>query len=375
MTQSVLGKNMRKIIPLILLVLTLTACASSIETAPSKADMSIHLGQVPETAVFGSQTMSIWGGSLVKGDDGLYHMYYSRWPKALGWAWVTDSEIAHAVSPSPFGPFEFKGIALPRRGKQHWDGWCTHNPTVHKFGDKYYLYYMGNTGDGEVVGHPGKQLLNWQHRNNQRIGVAVAHSPYGPWQRFDEPLIDVSPERKAIDSLMTSNPSVCQRPDGGFLMVYKGVGEMNPLPGGGPVTHCVALSDSPTGPFVKAPEPVFQEPGVRFPAEDPYIWFQDGKYRAVVKRMQSADGQRAFTLVHYDSVNGIDWERGKHFLVSDKTVEWYDGAREQLDHLERAQVWIEDGQPVALLCAGDRYDENKVRYSFNVQIPMRVSWE
>ena len=38
---------------------------------------------MPLSAKFESDTQSIWGGSLVKGDNGLYHMYYSRWPVAL----------------------------------------------------------------------------------------------------------------------------------------------------------------------------------------------------------------------------------------------------------------------------------------------------
>ena len=45
---------------------------------------------------------------MVKGEDGLYHIFYSRWPKDIGWSWVTDSEIAHAVSVSPYGPWKFR---------------------------------------------------------------------------------------------------------------------------------------------------------------------------------------------------------------------------------------------------------------------------
>ncbi|MDU0354745.1 hypothetical protein RS130_13205 [Paraglaciecola aquimarina] len=100
---------------------------------------------------FVSDEFSIWGGSLVKGEDGLYHMFYSRWPKKLGWEWVNYSEVAHAVSASPFGPFKHSDVALPERGAAFWDGSATHNPTIHKFDGKYYLYYMGNYGDKKVV--------------------------------------------------------------------------------------------------------------------------------------------------------------------------------------------------------------------------------
>jgi len=270
-------------------------------TVQSAPDLKIEFGKVSRKSVFASDTQSIWGGSVVKGSDGQYHMLYSRWPKHLGWAWVTDSEIAHAVADNPLGPYKHKDVALERRGKEHWDGWCTHNPTVHKFGDKYYLYYMGNTGDGEVVGSPGKHKLNWQHRNNQRIGVAVADDPAGPWTRMDKPVLDISADREAGDALMTSNPSVCQRTDGKILMVYKAVG------------------------------------------------------------------------VHYDSTDGIDWHPAKHHEISDRTVTWEDSTSEKFDHLERPQVIVENGVPVALLCAADRIDESKVRHSFNIQIPLIVT--
>ncbi|MEM9235612.1 MAG: glycoside hydrolase family protein [Verrucomicrobiota bacterium] len=350
--------------------------AISFATTSVASDMKIEFGEVPMSAKFVSEEWSIWGGSLVKGEDGLYHMFYSRWPKKLGWSWVTDSEVARAVSKSPFGPFEHQEVVLPRRGKKFWDGWCTHNPTVHKFDGKYYLYHMGNTGGGEIIGHPGKHIINWEHRNNQRIGVASADSPAGPWKRFDKPLIDVSETDLINDSLVTSNPSVCARPDGGFLFVYKGVGQEFPLPQGGPVVHCVATSESPTGPVKKHDRKIFVVPGERFPAEDPYIWQQDGKYRAIVKRIQTpGDGRRIFSLVHYDSIDGYDWKKGKYFEVSNREITWEDGTVQKLVHLERPQVFIEDGVPVALLCAADTTDENNVRHSFNVQIPLKITIE
>jgi hypothetical protein len=338
-------------------------------------DLKIDIGEVSRSSVFKDDTFSHWGGSVVKDSDGLYHMFYSRWPKKFGWAWVTDSEIAHAVSKSPFGPYEFKDVVLQRRDQKFWDGWCTHNPTVHKFGDKYYLYYMGNTGDGVIVGEPGKHKLNWQHRNNQRIGVAVAESPYGPWMRSDKPLIDVGSNDDDIDSLMTSNPSVCQRVDGSYLMIYKGVGKKFPLPNGGPVVHCVATSDSPIGPFKKSDKPVFTVKGERFPAEDPYIWHQEGKYRAIVKRIKNENKKRLFSLVQYDSDDGFEWHPARHYQISDRTVFWNDGATEKLDHLERPQVVLENGVPFALVCAADTYDKNHVRQSYNVQMPLKVTVE
>ena len=345
-------------------------CIVSCKSQQNAKEYSLKLGAVPTTAKFESSDYSIWGGSMVKGDDGLYHMYYSRWKKSLGWAWVTHSEIAHATSKSPFGPFEFKDITLPIRGAEFWDGLCTHNPTIHKFGKKYYLYYMGNTGDGVVFGKPGEVKLNPIHRNNQRIGVAVSDSPNGPWKRSDVPLIDASKNEEALDALMVSNPSITQRPDGTYLMIYKAVGKKKPGIFGGPVVHCVATSDSPTGPFKKYDFPVFTAEGYDFPAEDPFIWYEKGKYRAILKDMHGAFTKAGRALVLFESNDGFDWTLSKNGLVSTLKIQWADGNLQKVEHLERPQLYLENGKPVVLLCAADVEDENGVLQSFNVQIPI-----
>lgn len=361
---------MRPVIYLLLLGLIICSCG---QAKKENVDFKLEFEKVPISAKFISDDMSIWGASLLKGDDDLYHMYYSRWKKELGWVWETHSEIAHAVSKSPFGPFQHKNVVLPVRGAEFWDGLCTHNPTVHKFDEKYYLYYMGNTGDGKIYSKPGKVKLNPIHRNNQRIGVAVADNPNGPWERFDKPLVDVSPDSTALDALMTSNPSITQGPDGRFLMVYKAVGKKKPGIWGGPVVHCVATSDKPTGPFKKYDKPVFQAEGHDFPAEDPFIWYQDGLYRAIVKDMHGAFTDAGRSLVLFDSEDGFDWNLAKNPLVSTLQIEWENGETQKVDHLERPQLYLENGVPVALLCASDTHDENGVLQSFNVQIPLKIN--
>lgn len=371
-SQNLEISKLLRIVTCPLFLLLLHSCTSSEVRFP---DYKIELGKVSKESVFSNDSLSIWGGSLVKGDDGQYHMFYARWPKKYGWAWVTDSEIAHAVSKSPYGPFTHSDVALTRTDTKSWDSWCTHNPTIHRFDGKYYLYHMGNTGEGEITTSPGKPTLNWQHRNNQRIGVAVASSPYGPWVRSDEPLLDISIDSTAHDALMTSNPSVCRRPDGGYLMVYKAVGKKNPLPQGGPVVHMIATSDSPTGPFIKYDQPIFTFKGERFPAEDPYIWYQDGKYRAIVKRIKHVDGKRLFSLVHYDSLDGFNWLPAKHHEITERKITWTSGRVQQFTHLERSQVFLEDGEPIALLCAADTIDNFGVRQSFNIQIPLIITKE
>jgi len=359
---------------LLMVHLATLTCATSAEKLPTDQDLDFHslLSPVPEFAKLSEKDYFVWGGSMVRGNDGKYHLFYSRWKKSLGFsAWVTNSEVAHAVADNPLGPYRFVDVALPRRhksGTPFWDGSCTHNPTVHKFDGKYYLYYMGNTGDGKNT-----KGLNWSHRNNQRIGVAVADSPNGPWKRRDQPLIDISNDRSAPDALLTTNPSICRGPDKKYVLVYKAVGLKTKLPFGGPVVHMVATSDSPTGPFKKHASPIFTLPGKKFPAEDPFIWSQNGSFWAIVKDMHGDFTDKGKCLVLFHSKNGIDWKVATHPLASLLQIEWNQKGKrvlEKVHRLERPQLWMENGIPKILFCAVIPQGQQG-KDSYNVHIPLK----
>ncbi|TWU54690.1 Glycosyl hydrolases family 43 [Rubripirellula tenax] len=330
-------------------------------------DFKSMIRPVPASAKFIDEGFYIWGASMVRDTDGKCHLLYSRWPRELGHnAWVTHSEIAHAVSDHPLGPYRHVDVALPARGAQFWDGMCTHNPTVHAFDGKYYLYYMGNFGDGNAT-----QKLNPIHRNHQRIGVAVADHPAGPWRRFDKPLIDVTPEPGADDELMTSNPSILRRSDGTFVFIYKAVGTKGQLPFGGPVVHLAATSMSPTGPFKKRMKPLFTAPGVKFPAEDPFVWADGDRCWAIVNDHKGHfNGTGEDSLALFTSLDGLDWEVATNPWVLQRKLTWAEGTEQSFHRLERPQLWLENGVPTVLFCAAEETQEKT--HSFNVQIPLRI---
>lgn len=342
-------------------LLSLVACSSC-----SKKEINIQLGCTSKTSILTQPGYYVWGASAIKGDDGLYHVFYSRWKKEYSFnAWVTHSEIAHAVSPTLLGPYKFKNVALPARGATYWDGYCTHNPTIHKFGNKYYLYYMGNTGDGQNI----KNDLNWNHRNNQRIGVAVATDLNGVWERFDKPLIDVSSDDNAPDALCTNNPAITQMPNGKFLMIYKCVGKKRGLPFGGPVAHLAAFSDSPSGPFTKNLTPLFTSDKSDFPAEDPYIWTQGDKVYAIVKDIKGVfTGTGDYSLALFETTDGLNWKTAKNSLVTERLIKWDDGSLQKVANLERPQLYQEDGEPKALFFAVNPSDFS---HTYNVHIPLK----
>jgi predicted GH43/DUF377 family glycosyl hydrolase len=346
----------------IFLLFILFSCGKN--TKQADPDFQSMIQPVPASAKFINDSLFIWGGSLVKSvSDNNYHMFYSRWPRNLKMgAWVTHSEIAHAVADSPFGPFVFHDVALPKRGGEFWDGVVTHNPTIHVFNGKYYLYYMGTTGDIE-----NRQY--WDYRNKQRIGVAVANDPSGPWKRSGQPLIDVSPDSTAHDAVMVSNPSVTQMPDGKYLMIYKAVAQKGKVPQYGPVVHLTAISDNPEGPFTKQNKPIFTVTNHEFPAEDPYVWYDKNsrKYLAIVKDMKGAFTDAGRSLVLFCSDDGFDWKLSASPLVSGLNLKWENGSDQKLLALERPQLFFENGRPVALLCAVNE----TLGHSYNIQIPLK----
>jgi len=318
-------------------------------------DVSKWIQPVPASSKFGLDSFMVWCGSAVKGNDGKYYLFYSRWPRAsTHQAWVTHSEVAVAVSNKPTGPFKHVKVVLPKRDKKYWDADVTHNPTVYKFGKKYYLYYMGNYGNGEW----------WNHRNHQRIGVAVANNPLGPWKRFDKPIIDTS--YKSFDHLMAANPAIVKRPDGKYLMIYKGVGE-GKMPFGGVVLHGAAIANNPEGPFVKQPNRIFVKDTVKFAAEDPFVWYQQGKYWAIVKDFKGSFTKAGLSLALFESSDGLDWKPAKNTLVSTVQIPWVDGVK-KVTKLERPQLLIENGIPTVLFCAVYDGDDN-----YNVAIPLKVN--
>lgn len=376
---------MKKVITIIALLklILVVGCKNNQKVKPPKE--SVETGQIldfnkmilpsPSTAKLTNSGYFVWGTSMVKSHiDGKYHVFYSRWPKETMFkSWVTHSEIAHGVGDNPLGPFTFVDVALPERGREFWDGLCTHNPNIKYFQGKYYLYYMGNTGDrsipeGKTNGGdvPVEEPLNWLHRNNQRIGLAVAENPNGPWIRKDVPLIDISKDDSAPDALMTSNPTVTKRIGGGYLMVYKSVGKKLPPPFGGPVSILTATADSPDGPFNKQLKPIFQAESDSFPAEDPFIWTGKDCYYAIVKDMNGAFTNVPRSCALFVSKNGMDWEPAKNPFVSKMEIQWEESETQQVKHLERPQLFLEDGEPTVILFAATTdYDD-----VFNVQMPL-----
>jgi hypothetical protein len=180
-------------------VIYVLASIFSIKLTYGQMDFKKNIQPILVNSKFTDPGFYLWCGSMTKGDDVKYYLFYSRWSQNEGFkVWLIHSEITLEVSDKVTGPFKPMKVILGPTTKGFWDSDVTHNHDLQNFDAKYYLYYMGNYGNGEW----------WNHRNHQRIGVALAKSPLGPRQRFDKPVVDVSIDK--WDYLMTSNPTVCK---------------------------------------------------------------------------------------------------------------------------------------------------------------------
>lgn len=72
----------------------------------------------------------------------------------------------------------------------------------------------------------------------------------------------------------------------------------------------------------------------------------------------------------FESEDGFKWNVSENELISDLWVEWENGVKEKMSHLERPQLYIEEGVPVALLVAADKVENGRINSSYNIQIPL-----
>ncbi len=309
-------------------------------------------------AVYCEKDYYVWCGSLVK-YRGKYFLFYSRWKKELGFGgWVTSSEICMASSWDMYGKFEFERVLFTDEHNDRWDSSCKHNPTVIEYNGRFYLYYMGNRGNGEY----------WVHRNNQRIGCAWCDEPLGDWHRSEKPVIDVS--KDGFDSLLVSNPAVTVMPDNRILMVYKGVEKTGNIPQGGAVLCGAAIAEIPLGEFKKCGGAIMKNPQNEQSVEDPFIWYQNDRYYALVKDFNGyfTKTEKVSTAL-FESFDAKDWRTSEYPLAFTTQIKWSDGTTEQVHHLERPQIYFENGLPKTLLCACCR--NSRREDSFNIRFELK----
>lgn len=314
---------------------------------------------VDDDNIFKTEDYYNWGSSIIKGEDGKYHLFYSRWEKKHTFkGWLTHSEIAHATSKNPAGPWEYQETVLQGRGNEYWDAITAHNPKIKYFEGKYYLYYI-STNLGEKR-YKEEDLVNLAGmginedvdrkalRTNQRTGVVVANSLNGPWTRMEKPLI----EPAGPITTLTVNPAIEKGADGKYYLIIKGD---KPNETRFIRNQAIAISNSPMGPFEIQEKAVIDD----LDTEDVSMWYDD-------------DRQRFYAIFHahdfiglITSENGVDWEKSDEFVLKPKTIELTNGSNLLPDRMERPFLYLENDQPKVLSLAVKKGDD-----SYTIFIPI-----
>lgn len=316
----------------------------------------------------------VWDPSVIKAEDGRYHMFASRWSKDLGFGnWVSNSEIVRAVSDRPEGPYEYVETVLQARGKQYFDGLITHNPRITKYQNQYLLYYMGSTydfpvpQDKEDIWADGRASAAWM---NKRIGLAVADKIDGPWKRVDQPLL--LPRSGKWDASITSNPSPVILPNGEVYLLYKSssVDTRPPL-----LLGAAYAKKGYAGPYERlSDEPVFSfhsKERMDNDVEDPFVWWSGMQYELIMKdRFGHICGEEGGGL-HATSKDGVSWKISQPVKAYSRHITWEDGSKTLQANFERPFLLFDKGKPTHLFAAtGSGPGPYQLSESWNMVIPL-----
>ena len=318
-----------------------------------------RLGEAVVGGGFEMEGYWVWCPSVIKGDDGLFHMFASRWPKRLPFhpGWMVASEVVHATSKTAEGPYKFSEVALPARGPQYWDGRATHNPKIMKVRGRggetsYVLFYMGST---HPFDEPKPEALTLDShyttlaRSAKRIGVATAKSLSGPWTRSDAPILDTKPG--TFYSFLTSNPAPLIDKDGSTLLLFKARAYGDKFPYQTPMTIGVARAPHYTGPYkVVSPQPIF---GVDHggEVEDPFLWKDKQGFHMLAKDQRGGiTGEKHAGFIAH-STDGERWKVDPAPKAYSKRIKWSDGKEQVMGQLERPNMLFQDGVATHLFFA------------------------
>lgn len=197
---------------------------------------------------------SYWGGNTKLLKDGEYHLFVARWPESAEgghMAWPL-SEVVHAVSKSPFGPFKVEGEKI---GSGHNPEWF-----VTKEG-KYLIYVINCDYISDNVNGPWKKI---EHKYNSRDRLL-----------------------KKVGHHYLHNNTFTQREDGSFMMVNR--------------HGQVWFSENGESEWGRITQGIIYPP-VKGKYEDPVIWRDNVQYHLLVNDWL---GRIAW---HLRSKNGVKWK-------------------------------------------------------------------
>lgn len=282
---------------------------------------------------------SYWGGNIVRGDDGKYHIYVAGWPSATcgHMSWSSKSRVYHVVSDNVWGPYTYVS-----------DIGGGHNPEIYKTGDTYIIYKIQPLG----------------YYKSTTLGNAWEAGTY----TFDLRSRALIAGENRETSL--SNCSFAKREDGSFVMIDRG---------GGIWVSRDGLND-PWHQLTDASVYLNSEIKNRGSLEDPVIWRDHLQYHMVV------NDWRARYAYYYRSLDGLHWtkEAGKAYTGQDSFARHSDGTVENWHKYERPRVYQdEQGRAIRMNfavidcvkqsdLAGDNHSSKNINMPLTCQLLLEV---
>ncbi len=266
---------------------------------------------VPQNSGFKISGYWVWGGSAIKVGT-TYHLFASRWPQKNNFPddYFEESEIVHAISKSALGPYIFQEVVIGERDSTFWDSNMAHNPTIHKIGNKFVLFYIGS--DFTTFRGESDRLL-------RRVGYATANNIEGPWQRSNVPLINEE----------SSNPALFVEEDGSVKLLYRDE----------KLTVKMATAANFRGPYRIANNNVW--PSARL--EDFYLFKKDRSYHIICEDNMAALTGKERWGAHLVSKNGINnWQKFEPTEVYNHSIIYESGDTLHCVRRERPQLLIQN---------------------------------
>ena len=240
--------------------------------------------------------------------DGRYYVYYTKGEgKAYGFrtgdpskkVFPWDKTDVWCASSDDGLTWREEGIAVARGPEGSYDDRAVFTPEILHHEDRFYLVY-------QVVKAP------YLNRVKNNVGMAVAGSPLGPWEKLPEPILRpadngvwlgeeddrfVVKSRGDFDSHKVHDPCLMYYREK-FYLYYKGerMGEQLTM-GGREIKWGVAIADRPEGPYTKSPYNPVTNSG-----HEICVWHFKGGIGALI----TSDGPEKNTIQY--APDGINFE-------------------------------------------------------------------
>ena len=303
-----------------------------------------------------------WGASILKDDDGLYHMWVSVIDHNCDIEyWARNSKVIHATSSNPEGPYSYQAEAFPvmahevdvKRGpNNNWVAFLTAG--VDSDGHLAYSDY-----GAACICNPSTQQPTSScdyGASTEPTVICTASSPYGPWS---DPIVILEPS-SLLDGI-DANFSAVVHEDGSLIGLWR------TYPSGSQV-HWVTASnylDPASYTWQEQETSLFPAPYDGFTSEgleDMFVYYDENRdvYHAIFHDMVAQDGAPFYDgLGHAYSTDGVNWTYSGEATTSH--VHFTNGTT-TTSARARPHFLIEDGQITHLISA-EQFDDNDWSYT------------